>query len=148
MNPEKFFRELNIRGEKLGVFFGPQTLLSNSRQAMEGGEFAKEAGRYEAYHEAIFKSFFTDGRDIGDREVILQAARSAGLEENEFKKALDSHTYLPRIEKTSQMARQLGIKVAPTFIIRGYGKITGAPSIERFRSAFSEAAGNTASGGG
>ena len=126
-----------MRGEKLGVRFGSQTLLSNSRKAMEGGEFAKEAGQYEAYHEAIFKSFFTDGRDIGDREVILRAARSAGLNENNFKAALDNHTYLPHLEKTSQLAKQNGINVAPTFIIKGYGKITGAPSIDRFRNVFS-----------
>ena len=75
MNPEAFFRQLDERRQKMGVRFGPQPLMSNSRMAMQGGEFAKEHGKYDAYHEAVFQAFFTDCKDIGNRSVILELAK-------------------------------------------------------------------------
>jgi hypothetical protein len=53
MDPEAFFRQLDERGRKMGVRFGPQPFMSNSRKAMQGGEFAKEHGKYDAYHEPV-----------------------------------------------------------------------------------------------
>ena len=80
MNPEAFFQQLDERGEKMGVRFGPQPLMSNSRLAMQGGEFAKDHGKYDVYHEAVFRAFFTDCKDIGDRSVILEIAGEVGLD--------------------------------------------------------------------
>jgi protein-disulfide isomerase len=37
MNPEAFFRQLDQRGQKMGVRFGPQPLMSNSREAKAQG---------------------------------------------------------------------------------------------------------------
>lgn len=141
MNPEAFFRQLDGRGKKMDVRFGPQPLMSNSRQALEGGEFAKEHGRYEEYHEAVFRAFFTDCKDIGNREVILDLARSVGLDAEALNAALEAKTYLPRLEETTRMARNSSISAAPTFLIEGYGSLTGAQSIETFRAALREVEG-------
>lgn len=135
MNPEAFFRQLDGRGKKMGIRFGPQPLMSNSREALEGGEFAKEHGRYEEYHEAVFRAFFTDCKDIGNREVILDLARSVGLDAEELNAALEAKIYLPRLKETTRMARNSSISAAPTFLIEGYGSIVGAQPIETFRAA-------------
>jgi len=34
------------------------------------GEFAREAGRFEEFHENVFRAFFTDLKDIGRPDVI------------------------------------------------------------------------------
>ena len=142
MNPEAFFQQLDERGKKMGVRFGPQPLMSNSRQAMEGGEFARQHGRYDAYHEAVFQAFFTDCRDIGDRAVILDLARAAGLDAAGLGTELESGVYLPRLQETTREAKSHGISAAPTFIIDGYGIITGAQPIDTFRTALREAGKN------
>jgi len=139
MNPEHFFQQLDARGKPLGVRFGPQPLMSNSRKALEGGEFAKEHGRYDAYHEGMFKAFFTDCMDIGDPEVILDVARGAGLDADELRAALDADVYLDRLEETLRLARKKWVRAVPTCFIEGYGTITGAQPIETFRAAFVEA---------
>jgi len=139
MNPEHFFQQLDARGKPLGVRFGPQPLMSNSRKGLEGGEFAKEHGRYDAYHEGMFKAFFTDCMDIGDPEVILDVARGAGLDADELRAALDADVYLDRLEETLRLARKKWVSAVPTCFIEGYGTITGAQPIETFRAAFVEA---------
>ena len=148
MVPEAFFRQLDERGQSLGVRFGPQPLMSNSREALEGGEFAKEHGCYDAYHEAVFRAFFTDCLDIGNREVILDVARKTGLDPKALNAALEDNTYVPRLQETTLAAREQGIRSAPTFLIEGYGTITGAQPIDTFRAALREvkkAAGKTPS---
>ena len=138
MDPEGFFRQLDVRGKPMGIRFGPQSLMSNSRQAMEGGEFAKIHGRYEAYHAAIFKAFFTDCRDIGSREVLLDIAQTVGLDRQAFAAVLDSRTHVSRLADTTRRARGGGITSAPTFLIDGYGTITGAQPLGTFRTALRE----------
>jgi len=138
MDPEGFFDQLDRRGKPMGIRFGPQPLMSNSRKAMEGGEFAKVHGRYETYHAAIFRAFFTGCRDIGNRDVLLDIAQTAGLDRQAFAAALDSRTYLSRLAETTRRARERGITSAPTFLIDGYGTITGAQPLGTFRAALLE----------
>ncbi len=134
MNPEAFFRQLDQRGRKMGVRFGPQPLMSNSRMAMQGGEFAKEHGRYDAYHEAVFKAFFTDGRDIGDQGVLLDLAKEVGLDALELNTALENELYMPRLKEASLRAKRNGFSAAPTFVIEGYGAVSGAQPMDTFRT--------------
>jgi predicted DsbA family dithiol-disulfide isomerase len=134
MNPEAFFRQLDERGKKMGVRFGPQPLMSNSRVAMQGGEFAKERGKYDAYHEAVFRAFFTACRDIGNQEVILDLAKDVGLDVVALSAALEDGIYMPRLREASRMAKTNGFSAAPTFVIDGYGSISGAQPIDTFRT--------------
>ncbi len=57
MNTALFLRRLIQRAKRYDLFFGPQEVMSNSRLALMGGEFAKEHGCYHQYHEAVFKAF-------------------------------------------------------------------------------------------
>ena len=134
MDPEAFFRKLDERGKKMGVRFGPQPLMSNSSMAMQGGEFAKEHGKYDAYHEAVFRAFFTACKDIGDRSAILELAKNVGLDAVALDAALENNIYLPRLQATTRKAKANGFSAAPTFVIDGYGSISGAQPIDTFRT--------------
>ncbi len=118
----------------MGIQFGPQPLMSNSRMAMQGGEFAKEYGKYEAYHEAVFRAFFTDCQDIGDRSIILDLANGVGLDVVALGTALENGVYVPRLQEASRKAKMNGFSAAPTFVIEGYGAVSGAQPIDSFRT--------------
>lgn len=139
MNPTKFFGQLDERGKELGVRFGAQPLMSNSRMALMGGEFAKEHGRHDQYHEAIFRTFFTECRDIGRRDVVLGAARSAGLDADQLREALEGSVYIPRLAATTQEARVKGITGAPTFVVNGQARVVGAVPLEELRAVLRKA---------
>jgi predicted DsbA family dithiol-disulfide isomerase len=143
MNSLAFFQQLDARGKSMGVRFGPQPLMSNSRQALEAGEFAKAHGLYDDYHEAVFRTFFSDLKDIGNREVILQLAAEVGLDAKNLQAALEAGTYDHRLEETTRMAHEQGIRSAPTYVVEGYGFITGAQPIDNFRTVLHTVAGQS-----
>jgi predicted DsbA family dithiol-disulfide isomerase len=101
---------------------------------LEGGEFAKEHGRYDAYHEAVFRAFFTECKDIGNRSVILELTKNVGLDADALDAALESNIYLPRLQAATREAKANGFSAAPTFVIDGYDSISGAQPINTFRT--------------
>ncbi len=111
------YRNLRKSGERFGIQFGNVRLLSNARMSLAAGEFARDCGRFDAYHEAIFNIYFTQARDIGEWEAVREAAEAAGLDTAELKKALDEGRYLQRLSAVTDEAHQSGINSAPTFII-------------------------------
>ena len=133
-------RTCNQRGAPYGIRFGKLTRLSNSHLALEAAEFARDAGMYDDFHNRMFKAYFTDGRDIGDRDVILDEAARSGLDVQELKIALDENRYAGRVEDGSRAARAAGVTAIPTFLIEGQPPITGAVHEDIIRKALHAAA--------
>ena len=126
---------LRKSGKEYNVEFGDVTILANSRKAFEASEFAREQGKYDELHEGLFYAYFTEVRNIGDEDVILDVALKAGLDISALKEALDSGKYLPVLEKTTSEARQLGFSGVPAFVVGGEYSIVGVQPIEVFREA-------------
>ena len=51
-----------------------------SRKAFETAFFARESGRFDVVHRAIFKAYFEDGIDIGDTDALLDIAATCGID--------------------------------------------------------------------
>jgi len=132
------YAALSLKGKELGISFGDLTLLANSRLAMQASEFARDHGKFAAFHEALFHAYFTELRDIGDMEVITDIARQMTLGTRELDAALQENRYLPRLQAVTEEARQLNISAAPTFLVNGQFKIVGALPIETFRRSLLE----------
>ena len=134
MDTEGFFARLDTQWKSMGVRFNLQPLMSNSRLALETGEFAKAHGVYDKFHAAVFKAFFTECKDIGQSEVILDIAGSLELDTDQLTLDLENHTYLNVLEETTQSARSMMVSAAPTFVIEGLKPITGAQPLDSFRT--------------
>jgi len=126
---------LRKSGEKYNIEFGDVTILSNSRKAFEASEFAREQGKYDEFHESLFYAYFTEVKNIGEEEVIMDVASKTGLDTSVLKKALDSGKYLPVLQRTTSEARQLGFSGVPAFVVGGKYSIVGVQPIEVFRDA-------------
>lgn len=135
MRVEGMYDNLRQAGEPYGIKFGNLQLLSNSRKSLEASEFARDHGKFHEFHEAVFHAYFTEARDIGDVQVLLDVAKQVGLETAELQAALEDGRYLPRLEQASQEAYQYGINGTPTFIINDKYKVYGAQPFEVFRNA-------------
>ncbi len=134
-----FRDQLRRRGAEFGLVFGDRPLLSNSRMALEAGEFARDAGVYEAFHPLVFYSYFTEGLDIGKFDVIAAAAEKSGLDREgraDLRKALDEERYRPRLEDARREGEAIGLTGVPTFIVNKKYKITGAQEPAVFRECF------------
>ncbi|OIQ49693.1 DSBA-like thioredoxin domain protein [Pseudodesulfovibrio hydrargyri] len=129
----------NQRGEPYGIRFARAEMLFNSRLALEAAEFARDAGLYHDFHGRMFRAGFTEGRNIGDMEVILDVALRTGLDREPLKAALADHRYADRVADGSRKAKEAGVTALPTFIVEGQPRVTGAVDESVLRQALEAA---------
>jgi predicted DsbA family dithiol-disulfide isomerase len=132
--------ECRRRGEPYGLTFGQPTILSNTRLALEAAEFARDAGKFHDFHQAMFKAYFSDGRDVGDRAVIREVAQACALDTAALDLALDQRTYGERIEAAGKAAAERGVTAIPCFFIEDQPPLIGAVDEDRFRERLQAAA--------
>ncbi len=94
----------------------PQRWL-NSAPALEGALWAKEKGKFRQYHSAVFAAAFTEGRDIGDVEVLGSLVEGLGLDAQELMEHLQAGTFTARVQENEAEARRLGVVGYPTFML-------------------------------
>lgn len=92
------------------------TVTSESRKAMMGMEFAKEHGKLNDYHDAVFKAYWVKGLDIGDIDVLVHVASSIGLDSTSFRRSIEQKTYLPQVLRGIENAKKNGVLGVPTYI--------------------------------
>lgn len=122
-------------GEPYGIRFGELSLLSNSRLALEAGEYAKNNGKFDEFHEKIFYACFTEGQDIGKIDVVLDAARSVCLDVNELTYSLENKIFSENVDDNFREASAYDVEGTPTFIINNKYKLVGAQPLKSFRTA-------------
>ncbi len=91
------FNNLIRMGDQYGIEMKPHSRLSNSRLALAASEFAKDKGNFHAFHDAVFRAYFNQGKDIGNLEIILDIAQGNGINREELKKVLDKNLYSDRL---------------------------------------------------
>jgi predicted DsbA family dithiol-disulfide isomerase len=131
---KKRYSDLNKSGELFGIRFGERSFLSNSRLALEASEFARDKGRYDSFHERIFRAYFVYLLDIGDLSVLLNLAGEEGLDAVELDRRLREGFYTSRLEESMREAARYGINAVPTFIINETENIVGAQPLTSFRA--------------
>jgi predicted DsbA family dithiol-disulfide isomerase len=137
INWEEMYDGLQVSGAQYGIEFGRVKILSNSRMVLEAGEFARDHGKFELFHEEAFRSYFTDVKNIGNIDVIMEIAENSGLDSAELQQSLDKEQYLSRLKDVTLQARRNGINSAPAFIIENETVITGAQPVDVFRDVLS-----------
>jgi predicted DsbA family dithiol-disulfide isomerase len=117
-----------------------------SRRAMELAEFARQAGKFDQVHRALFKAFFEEGKDLDDLEVLAQIGAAAGLDRGDVQAALGQGRFRGRVLEDERHAAQLGIQAVPTLLIRREGEapekseaISGAMPYEAVKAAVERA---------
>ena len=90
--------------------------LSNSRLALEGAEFAYSVGKADDYHDAVYRAYWKEDRDISDRAVLTEIAESIGLDIGEFNAALENRTFRNEIVEYDDLAHEAGVWNVPTWM--------------------------------
>ena len=102
-----------------------RTHTYNSRLAQELAKWADSKPGFEAIHQALYRAYFVEGRNIGDPEVLIDIARRVGLPEDEARLVLTGRTFQDAVDKDWDKARRLGITGVPSFVAGGT-KVVGA----------------------
>lgn len=100
---------------------------------------AQREGVQDAVVEALFRGYFTEGEDIGDRRILSDIASTAGLLSAQVERFLASDEGVEQLRQEEAKARQLGISGVPYFLVNGRYAIEGAQPAEKLVSAFDQA---------
>lgn len=135
---QALWERIGAMGAAAGVEMKAPHTLANSMLALQAGEFAAEAGVAEAFEDRVFRAYFSEGLNIGKRDVLLDLGAEVGLDRAALGEALDSGKYAMRIKNHAQAASQRGISGMPTFLI-GDWPLVGAQSEDVMRRVLQRA---------
>jgi len=132
------FESVRTAGAGEGIDFGfdrikrtPSTLQSHRLV-----RFAAASGRQDAILEAVFRAYFTEGRNIGDRVVLADIGAANGLKRQRVADFLDDDAETDTILGEDALARRAGINGVPCFIFNGRFALSGAQEPEAFFQLF------------
>ncbi len=100
---------------------------------------AGEQGVQDDVVEALFRAYFTEGRDIGDRQTLLDVVAGAGLDRGRARAELDTDDGLAAVRAEEAEVHRLGVQGVPFFIVNGERALSGAQEPKAFLEAFERA---------
>ena len=107
-------------------------IVANSFDAHRMIQFAKTKGLGDQLEEALFKAYFTDGKNIGDINDLLEIGVSIGIEKSTLKAVLESEQFTNEVNNDISEAQEIGVRGVPFFVFDRKYAISGAQPISVF----------------
>lgn len=128
-------------GAEEGIVFNFEdiALSPNTSAAHRLIRWAHGAGKQDAVVEGLFAAYFTQGRDIGDPQVLAKIGAAAGMDPVVILGLLAEGTDKETIAREHAMAVQGGITGVPFAIFGGKLAVVGAESRENIAQAIDKA---------
>ncbi|SDE11278.1 DsbA family oxidoreductase [Limimaricola pyoseonensis] len=95
-------------------------------------------GRQTAAVSALFKAYFTEGRDIGDHDVLADIADSLEMDAAVVRRLLESDADAETIRNRDAHSREMGVQAVPTFIVGQRHAVPGAQPPELWAQVISD----------
>ena len=118
---------MKARMDAEGLPYGERTMTYNSRLAQELGKWADTQPGGEALHDALFRAYVVDARDISQPSVLLELVTSVGLSVEGAREVLDKRTFKAAVDADWALSRQYGVTGVPTFVAGKYGVVGAQP---------------------
>ena len=137
---QQMFSRLNVMGKEIGIEFNQENAKTvNTGNAHRLIAFAQTKGKGFLAKEALFKAYFTDAKNVADFDVLAQIGEEIGLNKTEVAEMLNSDAFVFDVASDILDARNLQITSVPFFAIDRKYALSGAQSVEYFKSAITQA---------
>ncbi len=123
----KMQAQMRARMAAEGLPYGERRMTYNSRLAQELGKWAETQPGGEAIHDALFKAYFVEGRNIGDTAVLVEVAKGVGLDGAKAREAIEKRTFEAAVDADWEKSRRYGVTGVPTFVAGGQGVVGAQP---------------------
>jgi predicted DsbA family dithiol-disulfide isomerase len=110
-----------------GLPYGQRTRTYNSRLAQELGKWADTQPGGERLHDALFRAYFVDNKNIGEIDTLVDIASSIGLPAAAARQVLETRQFQAAVDADWQRSRAFGITGVPTFVANGRGVVGAQP---------------------
>ena len=109
-----------------------KSVVANSFNAHRFAHFAKAHGKQDEAEELLFRSYFSDGKNIDDYATLIQLGTEIGLDAKELQSALESGQYANEVRADIAEAQQVGVRGVPFFVFNRKVAVSGAQESTAF----------------
>jgi len=106
--------------------------------------WASRIGKGAHIKQRLMEIYFTEGGDLSDREVLVQAASDCGLDPDEVRRLLAGDADVATVEQAAKSAQEAGIDGVPFFVFGNVLAVSGAQTPDYLADAIKRAAGQAA----
>ncbi len=100
---------------------------------------ADKEGVQDAVVEALFRAYFTDGRDISNPKTLTDVVVEAGMGLGEAEAVLNGNEGFEELKEAGELSRRYHVDGVPFFIVNSKITLSGAQSSDMFVAAFDQA---------
>ncbi len=108
-------------------------VIINSRRALGAAEFAREHGKFDEMHHALFKAHWEGGGRLEQVDDIVRLGTWVGLDGDDLRTAVEESRYDTVIDENRRIAGSVGIDAIPAHIFGRRYLILGAQPYEVFK---------------
>jgi predicted DsbA family dithiol-disulfide isomerase len=102
--------------------------------------WAGSTGKAAEMKQKLMDLYFTEGADLTNHAVLVQAAADIGLDPEDIRAALESDRDVAEVEREALSAKEAGIEGVPCFIFSGKFAVSGAQEPEYLAEAIARIA--------
>ena len=96
-------------------------------------------GKQDAVVEALFRAYFTDGRDISNPNALIDVVVEAGMDRAKAEAVINGNEGMNALKEAGELTREYHVEGVPFFVVNGKITLSGAQSPEVFVAAFERA---------
>lgn len=141
-NVDPVLEYLNKEGEDVGIEFRFDKIrhVPNTVPVHQLMQLAETLGKDQSsIAEDLLSAFFEQGRNLGDKAVLIDIAEAHGIGEREVRNAMDSEQIRQLVLTREGQVRSSGIAGVPGFLINRRLLVVGAQETENIVNAFDRA---------
>lgn len=128
------------RGAELGFEFAARERVYNTFDAHRLLHWAEGEGRQRELKHALLRAYFSEGRNVSDRDSLVAIAAGAGLDAERAGQILDSDQFSEEVRIAERFFTEAGITGVPAIIIERRHLVSGGQPPEVFERALREIA--------
>jgi predicted DsbA family dithiol-disulfide isomerase len=138
--------EVTATGKSLGIEFNYHKVLMtpNSLAGHRLLWWAEQQNHQDRLAEALFRAYFTEGRDVGRHDVLVEIAAEVGLPQADARTFLDSEAGKKEVDEEALRGLKLGLQGVPFFVVNDVPALSGAQMPQTFLEVFQQALGKGA----
>ena len=127
---ERIHSHLQSVAESVGLTMTLRAVIINSRRALGAAELARERGRFEEMHQALFKAHWEGTGRLEDIDDLVRIGTEIGLDAGELRTAIEEDRYAEVIDENRRVAGSVGIDAIPAHIFGRRYLVVGAQPYE------------------
>lgn len=109
-----------------------KTIVANTFDAHRIIHMAAAYGLQEIAEEHLFSAYFTQGKNIQDKETLIDLGTEIGLNPQEVRRVLEGSDFTKEVQKDFADAIKLGVRGVPFFLFDNKYAVSGAQPSEMF----------------